>query len=198
MKLYYYNDIKDLNPYDQTDWRRYFFQYMVTREGFLLTVYKDIYGYYTVGIGHLLSASDNIPMVEGYTITKDKVIDLFKADMTRLNIETYAAEIFNVNAFKKIGLSSFIWAHGDGQYKGGQTRQLIKTTDNETTIRNKISQWDATKPANQLRNNADFDMFFTGVSDLASGLVDFSKILSIVKDNAGGIAIAIGVFFLFS
>lgn len=197
MKFYKYKDIKDYNPYSPLDWKHYFFMYMVTREGFLLNVYKDIYGYYTVGIGHLIVAADGIPKSNGYMITKEKVVELFLADFDRLRVEQYTSEIYKANPFKKIGLASFIWAHGYGDYHGGQTRQLLKTSDNEQTIRAKIATWDKAKPANQVRNKADFDMFFSGISKHASGLLDFSKVFKVITDNpaASGTAAALLFFF---
>ena len=198
MKYYSYKDIAELNPFTSTDWKHYFFQYMCGREGFLLDVYKDIYGYYTVGIGHLIVASDNIPKVAGYKISKQDVVRLFLKDMVRLRIDFYTSEIFNPNPFKKIGLASFLWAHGDGDYKNGETRKLISTTDNEAVIRSKISTWDKAKPANQVRNKADFDMFFTGVSKHASGLFDFRKFFDFIKTNPGTTGtVALGGLLLF-
>lgn len=196
MKFYSYKDIAAYNPYSATDWRHYFFMYMCGREGFLLEVYKDIYGYFTVGIGHLLVPADKIPMVKGFKITKQQVVDLFIKDFTRLKIEQYTNEIYKPTPFKKIGLASFLWAHGDGEYKNGETRQLIKTTDNETVIRNKIKQWDKLKPKNQIRNTADFDMFFSGISKHASGLFDFTKVFNVIKENPGtSIATTMAIFF---
>jgi lysozyme len=50
-----------------------------TDEGVRHTVYRDTLGNLTVGIGHLILPSDNIP--EGSTISVERVADLFQHDL---------------------------------------------------------------------------------------------------------------------
>ena len=54
---------------------------LISEEGYKLSVYKDIFGNYTVGVGHLILDSDNIPRVEGHTISSDMVEFLFNSDL---------------------------------------------------------------------------------------------------------------------
>ena len=53
---------------------------LIIDEGKRLTVYKDSLGLSTVGIGHLMLASDNIP--DGSTISEERCQSLFDHDLT--------------------------------------------------------------------------------------------------------------------
>ena len=50
-----------------------------TDEGYVLTVYRDSLGLPTVGIGHLVLASDNLTL--GDTISDGKALELFEKDL---------------------------------------------------------------------------------------------------------------------
>ncbi|MBB3990434.1 lysozyme [Croceicoccus naphthovorans] len=54
---------------------------MIEEEGVRQRVYRDVAGYLTVGIGHLIRASDKLQL--GDRISKEQVLDFFEDDLSR-------------------------------------------------------------------------------------------------------------------
>ncbi|XUU59903.1 lysozyme [Erythrobacter sp. HA6-11] len=52
---------------------------LIEEEGVRLTVYRDVAGYPTVGVGHLVKPSDNLTV--GQTISEDRVLALLDQDL---------------------------------------------------------------------------------------------------------------------
>ena len=52
---------------------------MIEEEGVKYTVYRDVAGYPTVGVGHLVTSKDRLSV--GDTITKDRVLELLSSDL---------------------------------------------------------------------------------------------------------------------
>ncbi|ABC63677.1 lysozyme [Erythrobacter litoralis] len=54
---------------------------MIEEEGVRLTVYRDVAGYPTVGVGHLVLASDNLAV--GERISEDRALRFFERDLAK-------------------------------------------------------------------------------------------------------------------
>ena len=54
-------------------------QALIEEEGVRLTVYRDVAGYPTVGVGHLIKAGDGLRV--GETVSYDDVLDFLEADL---------------------------------------------------------------------------------------------------------------------
>ena len=54
---------------------------LVQEEGVRLTVYRDVAGYPTVGVGHLVTPADNLSV--GQRISYDQVIEFLEADLAK-------------------------------------------------------------------------------------------------------------------
>ena len=52
---------------------------MIEEEGVRYTVYRDVAGYPTVGVGHLIKTADGLNV--GDTVTKDQVLDFLELDL---------------------------------------------------------------------------------------------------------------------
>jgi GH24 family phage-related lysozyme (muramidase) len=52
---------------------------MIEEEGARRTVYRDVAGYLTVGVGHLVTAADNLDF--GDRVSRDQVIDFLERDI---------------------------------------------------------------------------------------------------------------------
>jgi GH24 family phage-related lysozyme (muramidase) len=156
---------------------------MGIREGFAFNVYHDHKGYPTVGLGHLVQAGDRLK--PGDRISAERIADLFYQDMKRLRI----LELTNVSWWgipQKLGVASFIWSHGYGQYMGGQTQKMLqdRNTTREQAQAWVKNNWDRSSPLNQARNRADIDLFYTGTSLLSSGNFYWSQKLQDSYYNA--------------
>lgn len=142
------------------DFRDIFFLYLQGMEGYELTVYKDIYGNNTVGLGHLVKPSDNLSY--GDTITDAQALQLFYDDYDTLNIEQYVKEAAQ-NYNQALAIAHFVWGHGDGQYKDSQLRQHVINHDIDYNgmIAYLNSNWDVNKPKNQKVNKEDFTVYYS-------------------------------------
>jgi GH24 family phage-related lysozyme (muramidase) len=56
-------------------------QSMIEEEGARQTVYRDVAGYPTVGVGHLITSSDNLQV--GDRISKDQVLEFLERDLAQ-------------------------------------------------------------------------------------------------------------------
>jgi GH24 family phage-related lysozyme (muramidase) len=137
-----------------------FYDYASNREGYRNNVYKDIYGNLTVGIGHLVTASDNLQY--GQNITDAQVEALFDADYAKLNIDSYVSEAAQ-NYNQGLAIAHFIWGHGEGQYMDSDLRQHLidNDLDYDQMIAYLNSNWDVGKPSNQKVNDYDFGVYYS-------------------------------------
>ena len=144
-----------------TDFKNILFLYFKEKEGYENKVYKDIYGFPTVGLGHLIKSGDNISV--GDTISDERVIQLFHSDYDSLNIEKWVAETNPDNYNQALAVAHFIWGHGDGQYKNSQLRQHLikKDLDYNGMIAYLNANWDVKKPKNQKVNREDFAVYYS-------------------------------------
>src|SRR5688572_10054389 len=99
------------------------YHYLVLREGKRLKVYKDHKGIPTVGVGHKVVPADYLRV--GDTITEERSMNLFNADFERLKLNLYTSEYPRLNANQRLAIGSFVWCHGDGQYKTSRLRQMV-------------------------------------------------------------------------
>lgn len=145
------------------NWMSLLYEYIKLREGEELKVYKDIYGYPTVGLGHKIVPGDRL--LVGQKITKEQSMKFFHDDYKRLNIERYISDNPNWSGNQKLAIASFVWSHGDGQYATSNTRNLLKNANidtDESKIQTYLkNNWDKKKPKNQERNRRDFTVFFS-------------------------------------
>lgn len=142
------------------DFRDIFYLYLQGAEGYKTTVYRDIYGNPTVGLGHLVRPSDNLSV--GDTITDQQVLQFFYDDYNNLNIEQYVDEAAQ-NYNQALAIAHFVWGHGDGQYKDSQLRQHVINHDLDYNgmIDYLNTNWDTNKPANQKVNKNDFTIYYS-------------------------------------
>jgi len=145
---------------NDTDFKDIFFQYLTEVEGYKNVVYNDIYGNPTVGLGHEIELGDNL--VKGDVVSDDDVLNFFKKDYDRLNIESYIREAAD-NYNQALAIGHFIWGHGDGEYKNSQLRQhmINKDLDYNGLIAYLNSNWDVNKPKNQKVNTRDFTIYYS-------------------------------------
>ena len=143
-----------------TDFSNIFYLYLNGTEGYRLKVYKDIYGNPTVGLGHLISAKDNLRV--GDVISDQRVLQLFKEDYDKLNIEKYVAEAAD-NYNQGLAIAHFVWGHGDGDYATSELRNHVinKDLDYNQMISYLNTHWDVNKPKNQKVNKNDFTIFYS-------------------------------------
>lgn len=132
-----------------------FYDYCRARENYRLDVYLDVKGNPTVGIGHLVTSSDNLAV--GDVITPEQCQAFFDADYQRLNVYNYVAEsTYTLNTMLCIG--HFIWMHGDHAYAISQYRQhwLNDEYPNEATMQQYLAaNWDLASTKVQAQNAYD-------------------------------------------
>lgn len=166
------------------DFRDIFYTYAVDREGYRTVVYKDIKGYPTVGVGHLVTASDGLSV--GDVITPDKVAELFYKDYDTLNIESYVEEGAD-NYNQALAIAHFIWGHGAGEYDSSQLRQHIINgdLDYDGMVNYLNNNWDKTSPSNQKVNKYDFTIYYSDApwNPSKSLTYYFSQIRNFVESN---------------
>ncbi len=168
-----------------TEFKDIFYLYALDTEGYRTDVYKDEYGNNTVGIGHLVVPEDNLSYKD--VISKDQVKQFFDADYDRLGIEKYVEEVAQ-NYNQGLGLSHFIFRHGDNSYKDSELRQHLinHDLDYSGTIDYLTSHgWDSKKASSQKDNKADFTVFYSDVpwSDGKSVSYYVSQIKSFAVTN---------------
>jgi GH24 family phage-related lysozyme (muramidase) len=143
---------------------KHFFRYLSMREGVVLNVYKDAYKYDTVGIGHLVRPGDNLKF--GDVVSKSKILDLFRSDMSSHRISELRSMCPKLNIAGHIAISSFVWAHGPGEFIGSQTLRNIQAGMGESQLQDWVKRnWDLQKPINQARNKADLQLIYPRVKD---------------------------------
>jgi|GEM_PF-2679824 len=138
-----------------------FCDYCKEAEGYRNTVYRDIKDYPTVGIGHLVLASDNLSV--GDVIDDARVLSLFQDDYNALNIEDYVSEVSGYGYNMMLAVGHFIWSHGNGQYKTSQLRSglLNNTFDAESVQTYLAANWDIHSSREQNMNMKDFEVGFS-------------------------------------
>jgi len=141
-----------------------FYAYAKVKEGYRTKMYKDIKGYDTIGIGHLVTKSEPFPINDGTILTDAQVKQLFDMDYTRLKIETYISEIkakgYSYNMM--LAVAHFVWMHGDAQYKTSNLRTgLLNSTFTPDSIISYLNgNWDKKSPALQRVNRENFTLGF--------------------------------------
>ena len=65
-------------------------QAMIEEEGVRYTVYRDVAGYPTVGVGHLIRPEDGLNV--GDTVSKDQVLDFLEQDLKTADLPLYQYE----------------------------------------------------------------------------------------------------------
>jgi GH24 family phage-related lysozyme (muramidase) len=142
-----------------------FYQYAKIKEGYRNSVYKDIKGYDTIGIGHLITGNEPFDIVAGQTYSDDQVRQLFYDDERHLQVDSYAQEILDAGYSYNMALAvaHFIWGHGDGGYRSSQLRSglLAQNFDAPGIINYLDSNWDIHSPTNQKVNREDFTVGFS-------------------------------------
>lgn len=186
------------------DFTKVFYPYCIEQEGYKNKVYRDIKGLPTVGIGHLVTTSDNLAV--GDVISNDMVEQLFTQDYERLNIEKYVQEIADTGYSYNmcLAVAHFIWGHGYGQYRNSDLRGglLNKTFDAESIQTYLAANWDRKSKTNRRVNKDDFNIGFDttpwvpGFSyTIQTGLSSqFPRVADWIKENKT--AITIVLFFM--
>lgn len=143
-----------------TDFKDIFYTYAVDREGYRTKVYPDIYKNPTVGVGHLVTTTDNLKI--GDIISKDRVQQLFDQDYDSLNIDYYVNEGAS-NYNQALAIAHFIWGHGESDYANSQLRQHVINGDEDLAGMQSylLSNWDKTSPTNEKVNKYDFNVYFS-------------------------------------
>lgn len=143
-----------------TDFKNIFFTYAVDREGYKVKVYKDVKGYPTVGVGHLVRPSDNLSV--GDIITEDQVVQLFYDDYDALDIDKYVQEAAQ-NYNQALAIAHFIWGHGEEPYADSDLRKHIlnKDLDLNGMLDYLNNNWDRSSSSNQNINAYDLKVFYS-------------------------------------
>ena len=155
---------------NSTDFKDIFYLYAKQMEGYRDDVYKDIKGYPTVGIGHLVEPSDNLTV--GQVISDSQVQQLFNNDYGTLNIDTYIQEGAN-NYNQGLAIAHFIWGHGETEYKNSELRQHVINNDLDYNgmIAYLNSNWDLSSPTNQRVNSQDFSVYYSSTPWTPNGAI---------------------------
>lgn len=150
-----------------TDFKDVFWPFCKEREGYRLSVYKDIKGKDTIGIGHLVTGKEPFTIVWGKTYTDAQIKQLFELDYQRLKIDQYVTEIQNAGYSYNmmLAVAHFIWGHGYGQYQKSRLRAgLLERTFTAESIHDYLqTNWDLKSPTNQRVNREDFTLGFSDV-----------------------------------
>lgn len=108
-------------------------------EGVVLKPYKDVAGLRTIGIGHLITPSENFP--DGVEITREQAMQLLSADVAKC--ESAIAKVIKVpltqNQFD--ALISFGFNCGVGVYSTSSACKALNTGDNAGFISG-LMMWD--------------------------------------------------------
>lgn len=104
-------------------------------EGLHLTPYRDPIGLWTIGYGHLITRSSELPEIWNRTITKEEARQLLKADLGRFErgVESLTAVPLNENQFS--ALVSFCFNLGTGAYQRSTLRRKINRGEYDEAAR---------------------------------------------------------------
>jgi lysozyme len=129
------------------------------REGRVLRVYKDSRGYPTCGVGHLVTARDNLKL--GQRISAELCDQMFAADSARMEVAVSQGLKVPVKQQQFDALGSIAYNIGIHGFLTSTFLRRINAGDTEARIRSAIMAW-TKNPELVSRRRAEWQQFAGG------------------------------------
>jgi len=157
---------KDVEPVDEESEDPFFdraTEFLTLNEGFRNEPYKDSRGFWTVGIGHLITTEKELPEKwKNVKLTDDEVKDLFKKDYDKHLEEAKKLPMYNkLNEDGRLALLDLTFNMGTTKFNEDKWPKFFSALENE----------DVDMAASELENSKWFDQ----VKDRAPRVIDLIK-----------------------
>jgi lysozyme len=124
--------------------------FLIQEEGIRYVPYKDIVGYWTIGVGHLITKHPTLPKKWNRRFTKAEVIQLLRDDLKTIEKAINLLINFSLNQNQFDALVSFTFNLGIGSLKRSSIRQKL----NNNNVQDALKIWLMYDKAKGLKINA--------------------------------------------